>query len=44
MIQCELQSPLAGLILEGKIADSDTVAVSANAEGVSMNSEMVQAA
>ena len=44
VIQRELQNPLAGLILEGKIADGDTVAVSAGAEGLSINGEMVQAA
>ncbi len=44
VIQRELQNPLAGLILEGKIADGDTVQVSAGAEGLSVNGEMVAAA
>ncbi len=44
VIQRELQNPLAGLILEGKIADGDTVTVGAGPEGLSVNGEMVQAA
>jgi ATP-dependent Clp protease ATP-binding subunit ClpB len=44
VIQRELQNPLAGLILEGKIADGDTVPVSAGAEGLSINGQMVAAA
>ena len=44
VIQRELQNPLAGLILEGKIAEGDTVAVSAGTEGLSINGEMVAAA
>ncbi len=44
VIQRELQNPLAGLILEGKIADGDTVQVSAGPGGLSVNGEMVQAA
>ena len=42
-IQRELQNPLAGLILEGKVADGDTVQVSAGAEGLIINGEAVQA-
>jgi ATP-dependent Clp protease ATP-binding subunit ClpB len=42
-IQRELQNPLAGLILEGKIAEGDTVQVSAGAEGLIINGEPVQA-
>ena len=42
-IQRELQNPLAGLILEGKVADGDTVQVSADAEGLIINGEAVQA-
>ena len=42
-IQRELQNPLAGLILEGKVADGDTVTVSAGAEGLIINGETVQA-
>jgi ATP-dependent Clp protease ATP-binding subunit ClpB len=44
VIQRELQNPLAGLILEGKIGDGDTVDVSAGAGGLIVNGEMVQAA
>ncbi|MEE8499212.1 MAG: AAA family ATPase, partial [Kiloniellales bacterium] len=42
-IQRELQNPLAGLILEGKISDGDTVQVSAGADGLIINGEPVQA-
>jgi ATP-dependent Clp protease ATP-binding subunit ClpB len=42
-IQRELQNPLAGLILEGKIADGDTIQVSAGAEGLIINGEAIQA-
>ncbi len=42
-IQRELQNPLAGLILEGKIADGDSVRVSAGSEGLIVNGEAVQA-
>ncbi|MCH7555103.1 MAG: ATP-dependent chaperone ClpB [Proteobacteria bacterium] len=42
-IQRELQNPLAGLILEGKVADGDTVTVSAGAEGLIINGEAVRA-
>ena len=44
VIQRELQNPLAGLILAGKVADGDTVAVSAGQDGLSINGEMVAAA
>ena len=44
VIQRELQNPLASLILEGKIGDGDTVSVSAGAEGLAINGEMVAAA
>ena len=44
VIQRELQNPLASLILEGKIGDGDTVTVSAGAEGLAINGEMVAAA
>ena len=40
-IQRELQNPLAGLILEGKIADGDAVQVSAGAEGLIINGEAI---
>ncbi|MEE8189014.1 MAG: ATP-dependent chaperone ClpB [Kiloniellales bacterium] len=43
VIQRELQNPLAGLILEGKIADGDSVAVSAGADGLIINGETVAA-
>ncbi|MCH7796027.1 MAG: ATP-dependent chaperone ClpB, partial [Proteobacteria bacterium] len=42
-IQRELQNPLAGLILEGKISDGDTVKVSAGADGLIINGEPVAA-
>jgi len=44
VIQRELQNPLAGLILEGKIADGETVEVSAGPDGLAINGEMVAAA
>jgi ATP-dependent Clp protease ATP-binding subunit ClpB len=40
-IQRELQNPLAGLILEGKVAEGDTVQVSAGSEGLIINGEAV---
>jgi ATP-dependent Clp protease ATP-binding subunit ClpB len=43
-IQRELQNPLAGLILEGKIGDGDTVEVTAGSGGLIVNGEMVRAA
>ena len=44
VIQRELQNPLASLILEGKIGDGDTVAVSGGPDGLTINGEMVAAA
>ena len=42
-IQRELQNPLAGLIIEGKVADGDTVQVSAGPDGLIVNGEAVTA-
>jgi ATP-dependent Clp protease ATP-binding subunit ClpB len=42
-IQRELQNPLAGLILEGRVADGESVQVSAGAEGLIINGQAVQA-
>jgi ATP-dependent Clp protease ATP-binding subunit ClpB len=44
VIQRHLQNPLAGLILEGKIKDGETVHVSADEAGLIINGEAVQAA
>jgi len=44
VIQRELQNPLASLVLEGKIAEGDTVTVSAGTDGLLINGEMVAAA
>ncbi|MFQ5774855.1 MAG: ATP-dependent chaperone ClpB [Kiloniellaceae bacterium] len=44
VIQRELQNPLASLVLEGKIAEGDTVEVSAGPDGLVINGEMVAAA
>lgn len=44
VIQRELQNPLASMILAGKISDGDRVSVSASADGLSVNGEMVAAA
>jgi ATP-dependent Clp protease ATP-binding subunit ClpB len=44
VIQRELQNPLAGLILEGKIGDGDTVSVTAGPDGLAINGKMVAAA
>lgn len=41
VIQRALQNPLAGMILEGKIKDGDTVTVSAGAEHLTINGEDV---
>jgi len=41
VIQRSLQNPLASLILEGKIQDGQTVAVSADAQGLVINGESV---
>ena len=43
IIQRALQNPLAGLILEGKINDGDTITVSAGADGLTINGEAVGA-
>eukprot|EP00752_Nemacystus_decipiens_P000131 g131.t1 len=43
VIQKQLQNPLATLILEGKIADGDTVTVSADEGGLVINGEAVKA-
>jgi ATP-dependent Clp protease ATP-binding subunit ClpB len=44
VIQKSVQDPLAELILSGKVKDGDTVAVSANKQGVTLNGEAVKAA
>ncbi|WP_119461290.1 ATP-dependent chaperone ClpB [Rhodospirillaceae bacterium SYSU D60014] len=44
VIQRELQNPLAGMILEGRIKDGDTVRVTADDSGLVINSDMVAAA
>jgi ATP-dependent Clp protease ATP-binding subunit ClpB len=44
VIQRELQNPLAGLILEGRIGDGDEVSVSAGPEGLVIGGEAVAAA
>ena len=41
VIQRELQNPLAGLILEGRIAEGDQVSVSAGETGLVINGEAV---
>ena len=41
VIQRELQNPLAGMILEGRIADGDSVSVSAGEGGLAINGEPV---
>lgn len=43
VIQRELQNPLAGLILAGKIADGDHVSVSAGPDGLIVNGEAIAA-
>ena len=43
VIQRSLQNPLAGLILEGRIADGDTVTVSAGPDGLVIDGEVVHA-
>ena len=40
-IQRSLQNPLAGMILEGKVNDGDTISVSATNVGLVMNGEVV---
>ena len=42
-IQRALQNPIASLILEGRIADGDTVRISAGADGLIINGEAVDA-
>ncbi len=42
-IQRALQNPIASLILEGRIADGDTVRIGAGAEGLLINGEAVDA-
>src|SRR5262249_16379133 len=44
VIQRELQNPLAGLILAGRIKDGDTVRVSASKLGLLINGQMADAA
>jgi ATP-dependent Clp protease ATP-binding subunit ClpB len=44
VIQRELQNPLAGLILEGRIGDGDAVSVSAGPDGLVIDGEAVAAA
>jgi len=44
VIQRELQNPLAGLILEGRIVDGETVGVSAGEGGLSIAGQMAKAA
>ena len=43
IIQRALQNPLAGMILEGKVKDGDTITVSAGSEGLTINGEDVGA-
>ncbi|MBT5658725.1 MAG: ATP-dependent chaperone ClpB, partial [Rhodospirillaceae bacterium] len=42
VIQRSLQNPMAGLILEGKIADGETVTVRAGKDGLEINGEKAQ--
>ncbi len=44
LIQRTIQNPLASLILEGKIADGDTVRLSAGEDGLMINGEVARAA
>jgi ATP-dependent Clp protease ATP-binding subunit ClpB len=44
VIQRELQNPLAGFILQGRIKDGDTVRVSAGKQGLLINGELAAAA
>ena len=44
MIQRELQNPLAELILEGRIADGETVEVTAGEGGLAIAGQMAKAA
>lgn len=43
-IQRSIQNPLAGMILEGKVGDGDTVAVSASKDGLIVNGEVISEA
>ncbi|MDP6690242.1 MAG: AAA family ATPase, partial [Alphaproteobacteria bacterium] len=43
-IQRQLQNPLANLILEGAIADGETLNVSATADGLTINDRLIEAA
>jgi len=44
VIQKSVQDPLAELILSGKVKDGETVAVSANKQGVTFNGQLAQQA
>ncbi len=44
VIQRSLQNPLAGLLLEGTIRDGETVQVSADRDGLTVNGRMAEAA
>lgn len=44
VIQRELQNPLAGMILAGKVAEGDKVQVSTDGAGLTINGELVAAA
>jgi ATP-dependent Clp protease ATP-binding subunit ClpB len=44
VIQRSLQNPLAGMILEGQIADGETVHVSAGRNGLTINGRLAEAA
>jgi ATP-dependent Clp protease ATP-binding subunit ClpB len=44
VIQKSVQDPLAELILSGKVKDGDTVAISANRQGITFNGEAVKEA
>ena len=44
VIQRSLQNPMAGLILEGNIADGETVTVSVGLDGLTINGKMAEAA
>jgi ATP-dependent Clp protease ATP-binding subunit ClpB len=44
VIQRSLQNPLAQLILEGAVADGDTVMVSGGPQGLSINGRLAEAA
>lgn len=44
VIQRELQNPLAGMILAGKVAEGDSVQVSTDGAGLTINGELIAAA